>query len=174
MISTSALKLLFQKKIWITFCKNRIYRNIININMEIITCRRQNCTTKGWSTNGCLTAPLPHRSIANLVSHSRSTASGFGSPPCFYASTFPRKKRMREREKKDIVKDTHRWGSVTLDRWICIYHIYIRNIFKWLGEQYIRLINYSFKISKTETVEIIHWTFYSWKLMESIYYQSGK
>lgn len=67
--------------------------------MEIITCRRQNCTTKGWSTNGCLTAPLPHRSIANLVSHSRSTASGFGSPPCFYASTFPRKKRMREREK---------------------------------------------------------------------------
>lgn len=127
--------------------ENKIYRSIINISMEIITCRRQNCTTKGWSTNGCLTAPLPHRSMANLVSHSRSTASGFGSPPCFYASTFPRKKKEWEREKKDMVKATHRWRSVTLDRWIHIYRIYIRNIFKWLDEQYIHLTNYSFKIS---------------------------
>lgn len=113
---------------------------------------RHHSHTEAWQTWYRIHGPLPQDS---------------GLHPASTLLRFLVKKK-KEREKEDMVKATHRWRSVTFDR---IYRIYISNIFKWLGKQYIRFTNYSSKMSTTKAMEIIHWIVsYLWKFIESIYY----
>ena len=137
--------------------KYNVYRGIIDIQKWQLTCRGWDCTAKGWPTNG-LTAPPPHRDMANLVSHSRSTASGFGSPPYLYgvqSTLFPREKKERERERERERKGSYGVRSIVGDllnprssnlnvshneAYIHTYvHAYILN--RWLDEQHIHLTN---------------------------------